>query len=56
MIQTETKTIMYNYTKDGKVCSTPNVEIAVTRRDEDTKIEVETIINGDKVITVLALD
>jgi len=48
MYQTnDTKTVMYNYSKDGKICSTPNVEIAVTRRDEDSDIQVETQI-GDK--------
>ena len=52
----ETKTVMYTYLKDGKPCSTPNVEIAVTRRDEDTTIEVETITDGVTVLSVLALN
>jgi len=48
MYQTiEHKSVMYNYSRDGKICSTPNVEIAVTRRDEDSDIQVETQI-GDK--------
>ena len=57
MYQTnESKSIMYHYKKDGKTCSTPNVEIAVTRRDEDTKIQVETITGDSSELTVLALN
>jgi len=57
MYQTnESKSIMYHYKKDGKTCSTPNVEIAVTRRDEDTKIQVETITGDNSELTVLALN
>jgi len=45
---TERTTTMYNYKKDGKTCSTPNADIAVTRRDEDTDVQVETR-TGEKV-------
>lgn len=45
---TEKTTTMYNYLKDGKTCSTPNADIAVTRRDEDSEIQVETR-TGEKV-------
>lgn len=53
---TESKTVMYNYTKDGRVCSTPNVEIAVSRRDADTEIQVETIIGDKKEFSVLSFN
>ena len=53
---TDQKTVMYNYSKDGKTCSTPNVEIAVTRRDEDSDIQVETQIGDKKEFTRLAIN
>ena len=47
---------MYNYQKDGKTCSTPNVEIAVTRRDADTKIEIETKIGETIELSTLSFN
>lgn len=32
---------VYNYLSDGKVCTTPNVEIAIARRQGDAHIQVE---------------
>ena len=53
---TETKSVIYNYKVDGRTCSTPNVEIAIKRRDEDSTIQVETIINGVSEMSTLVLD
>lgn len=41
-------TVIYNYKRDGRTCSTPNVDIAISRRDESSTIHVETR-TGEKV-------
>jgi hypothetical protein len=45
----EQKNVMYNYKKDGKVCTTPNIDIAVARRDADSVIQTESILSNGKV-------
>ncbi len=49
------KTTMYNYQKDGKICSTPNVEIAITRRDDSADIQVETREGGEVKLSTLVI-
>jgi len=48
--------VVYNYLNEGKVCTTPNVEIAISRRQGDEHIQVETHIGEDVNYSTLVLD
>ena len=51
----EVNTTMYHYMKDGRKCSTPNVEIAIARRDDDTEIKVEARVDDEVKHSTLVL-
>jgi len=53
----EVKNVIYNYKRDGKTCTTPNIDIAVARRDAKSTIQTETqYANGKTEFGVVTLD
>ena len=57
MEQVEQKSVMYNYQREGRTCSTPNIDIAVARRDAESAIQTETQYpNGKTEFGVVTLD
>lgn len=47
MNQTESKITIYHYHRGKDVFTTPNVEIAISRRGDIKDIHVETIVDGE---------
>ncbi len=57
MEQTEQKNVMYDYKRDGKTCTTPNIDIAVARHDEGTTIYTTTFLpNGKTEVGTVTLN
>jgi len=57
MEQTEQKNVMYDYKRDGKTCTTPNIDIAVARHDEGTTIYTTTFSpNGKTEVGTVTLN
>jgi hypothetical protein len=53
---TEEKSIVvYHYKRDKETFTTPNVEIAISRRNVEYDINVETIKNGNSHWSTLAI-
>lgn len=47
--------VIYHYTRGKETLTTPNAEIAINRRKNDSEIRVETITNGESVFSVLSI-
>jgi hypothetical protein len=47
---------VYNYDNGGKVCTTPNAEIAISRSEDDQPIQVETRTGDDVAFSTLMID
>ena len=46
--------IVYHYQRNGKIYTTPSLQIAVARKDEDG-IKIETVCNGESEFSNLKL-
>jgi len=51
----ERKIIVYHYKREKDLFTTPNVEIAISRRSGDEDIQVETIQGEETHMSVLVL-
>ena len=51
----ERKIIVYHYKREKDLFTTPNVEIAISRRIGKTDIHVETVINGESEWSTLVV-
>ena len=51
----EKKIVVYHYTRGKDTFTTPNVEIAISRRSGDEDIQVETIQGEETHMSVLVL-